>query len=473
MSGQGTRVGKRLLIVDDDESLRRVVVAYLSREGYAVTDRDTAEGMFETLADNVYDVLLLDVFLGPADSLRYLCQLRREYPRMQIIMMTGSGSIDMAVEALRRGVYDFITKPVDAKRLITSVAAATQLARREPAVVQGAVAFDGESAAPEFLGETETILHLREVISRVAQSNCTALIVGETGTGKELVAQALHRQSARAGLTMPVLNCGALPNELVESELFGHEKGAFTGATQAKRGFAELANGSCLMLDEIGEMPLALQSKLLRFLQEKVFHRVGGTSEISVDVRVICATNQDPLELVEQGRMREDLYYRISQVTLRVPSLRERRDDVPRLAQAFLRRAAEDEGRTFDGFERAALQILTDYHWPGNVRHLLNVITELSVLHDGPTVTVDMLPSHIVQSVRDRQTRPATDSFGPETVGAAVQPLWQSEKNSMQRALQACDGNVGRAAGLLEVSAATFYRKIRKYDLRGACSAAE
>jgi transcriptional regulator with GAF, ATPase, and Fis domain len=307
----------------------------------------------------------------------------------------------------------------------------------------------------------------------VADNTCTVLIVGETGTGKELVAQAIHRMSPRGDRVMPVVNCGALPSELVESELFGHERGAFTGATQARPGFAEQAHGSTLFLDEIGEMPISLQPKLLRFLQNKTFHRVGGTRETTVDTRVLCATNRDPAELASQKRLREDLYYRMSQVTIRVPSLRERKQDIPLLAETFLQRLQKRDDGESAGFDPEAMELLTEYHWPGNVRHLLNVITELVVLHAPTRVTADILPTDIVQSVRDRHRNPAHPPRHPSGTPTPsptlpILPLWEMERQVMHQALLQFSGNVSLAAHELQISPATLYRKIQRYGLRQA-----
>lgn len=462
--------GARLLVVDDDEALRGTIDYALSRQGYSVASADTPDRMFQELERNPYLVLLLDVFLDDGDSLRHLSRLRSEYPDMQIIMMTGSGTIDMAVEAIRLGVYDFITKPIDIQRLNTSVRAAIRLSRHETVSTPEAAA--SETGVQQILGFSDGIRSLKEVIEKVANSSCTVLIVGETGTGKELVAQAIHHQSSRGDRVMPVVNCGALPAELVESELFGHERGAFTGATQARAGYAEQAQGSTLFLDEIGEMPIGLQPKLLRFLQNKTFHRVGGTRETTVDARVVCATNRDPTELVSRDRLREDLYYRMSQITIRVPSLRERKQDIPLLANTFLQRLRKGQEVEPPEFEAEAMDLLSEYHWPGNVRHLLNVITELVVLHDSARVSVDMLPTDIVQSVRDRHPgdrRQPCDPLAPRSVprpAPAIQPLREAERQLMQRALTEFNGNVIRAARELQVSPATLYRKIQRYGLK-------
>lgn len=458
----------RILVVDDDEALRNAVQYCLRKQGYTVVGVESADQMFDQLSASAPDLLLLDVFLGDGDSMRHLSRLRGMYPALPIIMVTGSGTIDMAVEAIRRGVYDFITKPVDTRRLITSARRAIQLSQREDDVARPSARGPGRPAGEqEIWGESSAIRDLRTRIGRVADSTCTVLVVGETGTGKELVAEAIHAQSPRAKRELPVVNCGALPSELVESEVFGHEKGAFTGATQSRIGYAEQAHESSLFLDEIGEMPVDLQAKLLRFLQDKSFHRVGGTRTIRVDTRVICATNRDPAQLVREGRMREDLYYRISPVTLRVPPLRERKADIPLLAERFLLRAATVEGKAFRGFAPETVRILADYHWPGNVRHLLNVITEVVVLHDGDWVTQDMLPADLTQSVSDvRKGLEPPAASSPVERSPVVRPLWEVERTSMQTALDSCEGNVALAAHQLEVSAATLYRKIKRYNLR-------
>ena len=457
---------KRVLLVDDDESLRVALGHFLECQGYPVTCAATTEEMFDILGCEDVDVLLLDLFVGEDDSLRHLPRLRSDHASLQTIMITGSGTLDTAVEALRQGVYDFVTKPVDTKRLLHSIHGALKLARQARGVgMAPANRRPGRTDEP-LLGAVAGMSRLRDMIAKVSTSSCAVLVVGESGTGKELVARAIHGESDRRDQAMKVVNCGALPAELVESELFGHEKGAFTGATGAKAGFVELADKATLFLDEIGEMPIELQTKLLRFLEDKTFHRVGGTRELKVDARVVCATNRDPLELMQRGALREDLFYRISQVTLRVPSLRERKNDVPILARHFLQRAASEEGKGFEDFEPDALALLQDYHWPGNVRHLLNVVTEIVVLHDGDIVTHEMLPYDIVQSVKDRQSTSAPINGTPSRTGpGGVRPIWQLEKEAIRNALVSTRGSVAEASALLEISQATLYRKIKRYAI--------
>ena len=456
---------KTILIVDDEEVLRHAVSYCLKQELYHVIEAGTPEEMFHILETSEVNVLLLDLYLDDSDSLRHLSRLRSKHPQLQIIMVTGSGTIDMAVEAIRQGCYDFITKPVDTKRLTQSVYGALKLTRLATEKKRNHPSTLANTEYQEIIGESPAIQHLRKQIQKVAVSNCAVLVIGETGTGKELVAQSIQDLSARTQQPMAIVNCAALPGDLVESELFGHEKGAFTGAVQRKIGFAERANKGTLFLDEIGEMPIDLQAKLLRFLQEKTFHRVGGSEPIRVDVRMICATNRDPQHIINDKQMREDLYYRVSEVTLRVPALRERKEDIPLLAKAFLERTARREKKRFKTFDSNALRILTQYHWPGNIRHLLNVITETVVLNEGECITVDMLPFDLVQSVNDQrsQLHPSGDSLlAPPS---AVIPLWQEEKRAIQQALITAEGNVTQAAHMLEVSKATLYRKIKEYNL--------
>jgi len=460
----GKSGGRKVLIVDDEESVRRAVASCL-RKLYAEVEgvSSTAE-LFMRLESERYDVLVMDVFLKDEDSLTHLSRLRSEYPGMQVLIMTGQGTIDMAVEALRRGAYDFVTKPIDPQRLVDSVRGASQLARKESDRRQAPM----ERRPPEIqelLGQSPAMEHLKKLIGRVADSDRTVLIVGETGSGKELVAQAIHRASSRGRRAMAEVNCAALPGELVESEIFGHERGAFTSAGGRKIGFAERANGSTLFLDEIGEMPLELQPKLLRFLQNKTFYRVGGTERIQVDTRIVCATNVDPNALLERGLMREDLFYRISPVTLRVPSLRERKSDIPLLARVFLERLAAEEQKSFQDIDEQAMGILVDYHWPGNVRQLLNVLTETVVFHDGPRMSEHMLPTGLVASVRDRHALDRAPRRDSDEDGGSIRPLWKMEKEAMRIALERCNGNVTKAAEQLDISAATFYRKIKQYNL--------
>ena len=310
-----------------------------------------------------------------------------------------------------------------------------------------------------------------KTIDSLAASSATGFIVGESGTGKELAAEAIHEHSPRSGRNFIAINCGAIPSELMESELFGHVKGAFTGASNSREGAASLADGGTLFLDEICEMSLDLQKKLLRFIQTGTFRKVGSDKLETVDVRFVCATNRDPLEEVREGRFREDLFYRLHVVPVRLPALRERGEDILMIARDFLEHFSAREGRQFSGFDRAAADAIARYAWPGNVRQLQNTVQQVVVLNDGPEVTLDMLPAPIssgrleAPATAERSVPGETRSVsGHLSAREQVQPLWLTEKVAIEQAIEACDGNVNRAAGLLEVAPSTIYRKLQAWQ---------
>jgi two-component system repressor protein LuxO len=315
---------------------------------------------------------------------------------------------------------------------------------------------------PQLIGEGLPMQRVRQLIAKVAPTNSTVLILGETGTGKELVARAVHEQSLRAEMPFVAINCGALPENLIESELFGHRKGAFTGADEHRVGLFEVAHGGTLFLDEIGELDLDLQTKLLRFVQTGTLQRVGTTQLLKVDVRFVCATNRDPLQDVAEGRFREDLFYRLHVIPIHLPALRDRVDDILLLANHFLRKFAEEEHKAFRGLTPEVETLFMDYEWPGNIRQLQNVIRNVVVLYDAEQVRVEMLPpplSGVANRGAAPQSAAAKSPRAAEPQGQAVRPLHVIEKEAIERAIELCDGNIPRAAALLEVSPSTIYRK--------------
>jgi DNA-binding NtrC family response regulator len=444
-----------VLIADDDPHFLRVMEHHLRSWSYPVRAFSEKGSLLEHLAENPTGVLLLDVQFGAHDGVEILRQVQANHPAVQVVMLTAFGSIDNAISAMKFGALDYLTKPVDLERLRSVVADAV-----ETAAARARVAIRASGARP-ILGESEPVRRLRERIKRAADSDSTVLVLGESGTGKELVARAIHEQSRYHGGPFIAINIAAIPGELMESTLFGHVKGAFTGAERLQHGCCEAADGGSLFLDEIGEMEMDLQAKLLRFLQERSFQRVGQTSLVSVDVRMIAATNRNPLELVRASRMREDLYYRLNVLPIVVPTLRERKDDIPLLANHFLTRFAERSGRPRLELGADAIEALVRHAWPGNVRELENTIERLAVLSSGPVIHAPDVSFECVAS----SVAPAAvqHPVGPEDL--SLTEMERIEKAAISRALVEAGGHVRKAAELLGLGQATVYRKVKKYGI--------
>lgn len=454
---------RRILLVDDDERFCLLMRHNLERSGYTVDSAGDAIAMRRALRQEDYAVVLLDVNLPDADGVALLPELAELSPTTKIIMVSGHGTTEMAIDAVRAGAYDFLTKPLNFDRCCVSVRNAVHLAasERENEMLRQ-VATDRQRLG-SMIGAAPGMQLVYQIINNVARSDVSVLVTGETGTGKELVAAELHRLSDRSRRDMVTVNCAAIPADLIESEMFGHVKGSFTGATQDKIGAAERADNSSLFLDEIAELDAGLQAKLLRFLQDKRVTRVGGTQTKTTDVRIMAATNCTPEKAVSSGKLRQDLLYRINVVHIHLPPLRERRSDIPLLAQAFLMESAPANQKSFRSIEGPALRLLMDADWPGNVRQLRNVITETVLMNCGETVTADMLPRAVAQSAKcHARQRLLTDSNGGRS---HIHALWVQEKTAIQHALLAFSGNVAMAAEKLEISRATMYRKIRQYGL--------
>ena len=454
----------RILVVDDEPSIRTVLKAHLARDGHEVaTAADGAEAV-GALTQAPFDLVISDLRMPGMSGLELLAWCTREQPGLPIILITAHGTVDAAVEALKLGAQDFITKPFDLDELKQAVDKALRVerARRRNWLEAGLI--DQESGRFDLVGRTPAMQRVYSLVEKVADSPTTVLLVGETGTGKELVARALHQSSGRRNGPFIPVNCGAIPEALFESELFGHEKGAFTGAASAKPGRFELADGGTLFLDEIGELGRDLQVKLLRALQERVIDRVGGTRPTRVDVRVIAATNVDLQGLVATGGFREDLYYRLAVVPIRLPALRERRDDIPLLVRHFVHRFNERLGKRVVDVDDATMSRLVDWHWPGNIRELENTIERGVLLADGDTLSADALP----------------DSAPPphDRGGAEVQPggiglknyvrvhTARLERDLILRSLDVENGNVTRTARRLDISRKALQLKMKEYGLR-------
>jgi len=452
-----------VLVADDDPQFLRLVEHHLRSWAHRVETVADKGQLLRKLAELRPGLLLLDVRFGEHDGVEILRQVLSERPDLKVVMLTAFGSIDNATTAIKLGAVDYLTKPVDVNRLRSVVADALEPASPPVAVARGATP-PAPSLTRPLLGESEAVNRLRELVAKIAATDSTALILGESGTGKELVARALHEQSSRRSGPFVALNVAALPRELVESTLFGHAKGAFTGADQMQRGCCEAADHGTLFLDEIGEMEIGLQAKLLRFLQERSFQRIGQTTPVSVDVRIVAATNRNPLEQVRKGELREDLYYRLNVLPIVVPPLRERRDDIPLLAKHFLARFGARSGRESLRFLPTAEAELCHHDWPGNVRELENFVERLAVLCPGPTIGPDEIRSQFQDLPVSKSSPPArpSPSVGPES---RLTEMERIEKEAIMQALALAQGNVRVAAKSIGLGQATVYRKIKKYGI--------
>jgi two-component system response regulator HydG len=443
--------GRRVLFVDDDKTFREVLKRELEAFGCQVRAFPSAEGVAEQTEREPADVALIDLRLPGSDGMELLTRLRAADENLPLVMLTGHGSVREAVEAMRRGAYDFLTKPVSLETLeqVLLRAFAQRDLLEENRRLRRLAGTD--DSASELLGEEPPVRALRELIARVAPSTASVLILGESGTGKELVARAIHRQGPRAQRPFVIVHCGAIPENLIESELFGHERGAFTGAERRRVGLFEAAHGGTLFLDEVGELPLGLQPVLLRALQFGEIRAVGGNRVNRVDVRVLAATNRDLMAEVEAGRFREDLYYRLATLLVEVPPLRARRADVALLARVFLEREARVLGRALE-FEPAALERLAAHDWPGNVRELENVVTRLATLTPGPRIGREEVERFVV---------PLRRAGGAALPTLDVEEL---ERLAVLAALEKHGGNKRAAAAELGLSPKTLYSKLARYE---------
>jgi DNA-binding NtrC family response regulator len=450
----------RILIIDDDRAFRVGTGALLADEGYAV---DTAPGRaagLERLRERRPDLVLLDLKMEDGSGLDVLGEIRRSGDDVPVIMLTGFGTVDTAVQALKLGADDYITKPADNDRLRAQIRSI--LARREPVLGRG---------AEQIVGSGARMREVLRAIARVAPTESTVLLRGATGTGKELVARAIHEESARAGKPFLAVNCSALAEGVLESELFGHARGAFTGAVTDRRGMFEEASGGTLFLDEIGDISPAMQARLLRVLQEREVMRVGTTRAIPVDVRIIAATHHDLEAMVEEGRFRSDLYFRLKVFQIRLPELRERVEDLPALVGAALARWNErvsEPSRRIAGCSEEAMQLLAAYDWPGNVRELMAAIEHACIVCDGGRI----LPHHLPPEIREgaaaagEERRDGADARASEPARRYQAPAERAEERELiRRALAEADGNRTRAAAALGMGRTTLWQKLKEYGL--------
>ena len=448
-----TRIPGRVLVVDDEQGTRSALAEILNEDGYEVSVAADGEEALEKVRAEAPDVVLSDLRMPKFDGLEVLARSLEADPEIGFILMTAFGTIKTAVEAMKRGAADYLVKPVNAEEMEICVERCLQKRRLVIEARGLRERLDDRVRFANIIGDSPQMQIVFKTVAQVAPSRSNVLITGESGTGKELIAQAIHHNSARKDHPFVVLNCSSLSETLLESELFGHEKGAFTGAVTRRRGRFEQADGGSLFLDEIGEIPLPTQVKLLRFLQEREFERVGGNETIRVDVRVVAATHAELKKLVGEGRFREDLYYRLNVIEISLPSLRERKADIPALADHFIRRYAAENQKKVAGIEEQALQDLIRYDWPGNIREIQNIIERAVVLCTGERIGRENLP----ELVGTKESEGARFRFTPGVT------LAEAERELIIGTLDAVGGQVPRAAELLDISARKIYYRLKEY----------
>ncbi|HHP5764685.1 TPA: sigma-54-dependent transcriptional regulator [Vibrio parahaemolyticus] len=502
----------RVLLVEDSTSLAILYKQYVKDEPYDIFHVETGRDAIQFIERSKPQLIILDLKLPDMSGEDVLDWINQNDIPTSVIIATAHGSVDLAVNLIQKGAEDFLEKPINADRLKTSVALHLKRAKLEDLVENIQSTFDRHNYHG-FIGSSLPMQAVYKTIDAVAPTSASVFIVGESGTGKEVCAEAVHLQSDRRDKPFIAINCGAIPRDLMESEIFGHVKGAFTGATTDRKGAATLAHGGTLFLDELCEMELEMQKKLLRFLQTGTYTPLGGTKEMKVDVRIICATNRDPLTEVEEGRFREDLYYRVHVVPIDMPPLRERGSDIVTLAKHFLTTYAKEDKKKFSHIDTEAQHVFKHYEWPGNVRQLQNIIRNIVVLNNDEKVTVAHLPAQLtqkktqartvtpvhvessspssnlnghnapamqtppiepvqpVQEVPAQQTQPTVGVETPShslspyfNADGSIRPMWQVEREAIQNAIAYCDGNVLNAAVMLELSPSTVYRKKQAWE---------
>lgn len=480
----------RVLIVEDDPLMAERYAFDLA--AHTVDCVHSGQEAVTALERLTPDAVVLDVHLPDMNGLDILRRIRSAQMPVGVVVVTSQASVRLAVEALQAGATDFLVKPFTPERLQVTIANVVEKQRlsRQVEELTETLREERTNTFYGFIGASAAMRGVYRIIEAAAPSKATVFITGESGTGKELCAEAIHRAGPRNGKPFVAVNCAAIPKDLMESELFGHVKGAFTGATGTRDGAASRADGGTLFLDEIGEMDINLQGKLLRFLQTGMVQKVGADSAQKVDIRVVCATNRDPLREVEEGRFREDLYYRLHVIPIHLPPLRERDGDALEIADSLLAKLAGEEGKGFRRLERRAAAAIASYDWPGNVRQLENVLRSAVVLNDGPELTLEMLPpvlsagarppsaAMLAEAAPDLPPRPLSadpiltgnrDQVATLVLGSAadLKPLWLIEKEAIEHAIDLCGGNIPKAAALLEISPSTIYRKKITWSEKG------
>lgn len=459
-----TSMDNPVLLIDDDERLAALYVSQLAMTGVETVHVTDGYSGLEAAEETDPAAILLDIQLPDIDGYEVLRRLQERGSIAPVVVITAHGSVNRAVEAMRLGAYDFLTKPFSAERLQVTVQNA--LERRRLTKFADTVAQGVEPRQHGFIGDSPAMRAVYRTVAAVAESKASVFITGESGTGKELCAEAIHREGPRHAAKFVALNCAAIPNNLLEAEIFGHKKGAFTGASSDREGAAALACGGTLFLDELTEMDIELQSKLLRFIQTGRYARVGETETRAADIRFIAASNRDPMQAIADGQLREDLYYRLNVVPIRMPPLRERNGDVLTLADALLARFAAEEGKRFRHFAPDVQHLFRTYNWPGNVRQLENVIRNVVVLHDGETVESGMLPVPLCDGGENagRADGPRNGLHEQRGGPTGIRPLAEVERETIEHAVAAFDGNVPLAAAALRVAPSTLYRKMKAWE---------
>mgnify|MGYP000096552109 CR=1 FL=1 len=457
-------MASRILVVDDEEDIRMSLIGILEDEGYEVLTCESGEEALRIMAAEDVDTLFLDIWLTGKDGIDVLETVRRDYGDVPVVMISGHGNIETAVQTIKMGAFDFIEKPLSLEKVVVAAKKALEfrgLQQENQALRSQA----GSDHIENISGQTRIVRDLRQQIEQVAPTDAWVLITGDNGTGKEIVARALHRNSRRSKRSMIAVNCAAIPEELIESVLFGHEKGAFTGADKTYPGRFELAHKGTLFLDEIGDMSLKTQAKILRLLEEQSFERVGGRKSINVDVRLIAATNKDLLTEMKQGRFREDLYYRLNVFPLYVPRLRERKKDIPQLLEEFVESQCAENGLRRVDFTEGAVQRIVSYSWPGNVRELKNFTERMLIMYPGQTIDEERLPLEI-RDAGQNEAAGTSESAGLDSeVADFKQARAEFEKHFLERKLAECEGNVSKLAEVVGLERSYLHRKLKTYGI--------
>ena len=451
--------GEKILVVDDDKGLLTLMRARLEGAGYKVYPAETGEQALLSAQEEIFNGALLDLKLGDTDGISLMEQLLAHQPNLPAIILTAYGTISIAVEATKKGAYDFLTKPFEAKDLLHRLNKAIEFGKLKVEVDRLRNLLKNKYHFDNIIASSQTMQQVLGHVIQIAPTDSTVCLYGESGTGKELIAKAIHMRSNRSQGPFVAINCGAIPEGLLESELFGHVKGAFTGAEQNKKGLLQQANGGTLFLDEIGDLSQALQVKLLRAFQEREFYAVGGVQPISTDIRLLAATNQDLEKAIGEGRFREDLYYRIHVIPVYLPPLRERREDIPLLAQHFLNRFNEEMDKNVQGFSPDAMQELMLHRWPGNVRELENVVERAVALSMEEVIT----PPNLLLGAQKLSTR---DKDRPSSILTLNEAREEFDRAYLSQLLTATHGNVSRAAAMAGRYRPEFYKLLRKYGLQ-------
>jgi DNA-binding NtrC family response regulator len=469
-----------ILLIEDSPPLSTVYQQFLKSAGHQVVAVDNGRDGLQKLEELQPKVIVLDLGLPDINGMEILKKITEENLATSVVVITNNASLSTAIEAMRHGAFDYVVKPLNSERLNTTVRNALERfsLREEVTIFRTQIA---RPAVQGFIGSSTPMQAVYRIIESAAASRATVFITGESGTGKEVCANAIHTASDRSEKPFVAINCAAIPRELMESEIFGHVKGAFTGATADRKGAASVANGGTLFLDEICEMDLDLQAKILRLIQSGSFQRVGSSKTENADLRIICATNRKPQEEVRAGRFREDLFYRLHVIPVHLPPLRDRGNDVMEIARTFLTRFAEEEGKSFSGFAEDAREAIKSYNWPGNVRELENALRNAIVLNDGKELAARMLPTWVLDAAicaapswqrAASSCGMAPSSTGSNPIGGEIKfngasditPMWQLEKQAILAAIEACGGNVPRAAAFLEIGVSTIYRKKAEWE---------